>query len=59
MVRFIDMPFTGEAIATHDGKVIWHNFYSGDCPPDIALRYVKNMYVENEVLVFELTEKGE
>lgn len=59
MVRFIDVPFMGEAIATHDGKVIWHNFHSGDCPPDISNLYVKYMYVEDKVLVFELTEKGE
>ncbi len=53
-VRFIDIPFEGDAIALHNGKVIWTNHDSGDCPPDIALMYVENMYVADGHFVFEL-----
>jgi len=53
MIRFHDVPFTGDAV------VIWHNFHSGDCPPDIEMLYVKSMYVEDGVVVFELTDKDE
>lgn len=58
-IRFADIPFEGEAIATLDGKVIWTNFYSGDCPPDVAMMFVKNIYMVDGQFVFELSEKGE
>lgn len=59
MIKFHDVPFTGDAIALKDGRFIWHNFHSGDCPPDINILYVKNMYDEDGVIVFELTDKEE
>ena len=58
-IRFNDIPFEGEAIATVDGKVIWTNHYSGDCPPDIAMMFVKNIYTADGQFIFELTEEGE
>lgn len=57
-IRFADIPFSGEAIATLDGKVIWTNYESGDCPPDIAYMFVEDSYVVDNILVFELS-KGE
>lgn len=54
MVIFNDVQFTGDAIATSGGKVIWTNLVSGDCPPDIAVMKVVNLYVVDNVLVFEL-----
>lgn len=59
MARFIDIPFEGEAIATHDGKVIWSNTFSGDCPPDICMMLVKNMYIVDGSFIFELIREGE
>lgn len=53
-MMFADIPFSGEAIAIHDGKVIWTNHESGDCPPDIATLHVSNLYTIDNVLVFEL-----
>ena len=55
-IRFSDIPFTGDAIAIHNGKVIWTNLISGDCPPDIAFMSVQNLYVIDNLLVFELTD---
>lgn len=57
-IRFADIPFQGEAIATLDGKVIWTNFYSGDCPPDVAMMFVKNIYTTDGQFVFELSREG-
>jgi len=57
MIRFHDVPFTGDAVAIQDGKFIWHNFHSGDCPPDIEMLYVKYMYAYDGVIVFVLTDK--
>lgn len=54
MVRFIDIPFAGEAIALHDGKVIWTNHDSGDCPPDIAMMTVASVYIVDGQFIFEL-----
>lgn len=54
MATFNDIEFTGEAIATSGGKVIWTNLQSGDCPPDIAIMKVINLYTIDGVLVFEL-----
>ena len=53
-IRFADIPFEGEAIATLDGKVIWTNFYSGDCPPDIAMMTVASVYIVDGQFIFEL-----
>lgn len=52
--RFIDIPFAGEAIALHDGKVIWTNHYSGDCPPDIGMMTVASVYIVDGQFIFEL-----
>lgn len=52
--RFIDIPFDGEAIALHDGKVIWTNHYSGDCPPDICMMNVASVYIVDGQFIFEL-----
>lgn len=56
-VLFADIPFVGEAIATINGKEIWSNHISGDCPPDICLMEVDCVYIEDGRFVFEL--KGE
>ena len=59
-MRFGDVPFVGDAIATYDGKVIWTNHESGDCPPDLCVMfYVKSMYIVDNQFVFELTKEGE
>lgn len=58
-VHFIDIPFTGDAIALHNGKVIWTNHESGDCPPDICMMTVSNMYTIDSQLVFELANNEE
>lgn len=55
--RFIDIEFEGDAIALHKGKVIWSNLKDGDCPPDVALMLVSNMYTAGDVLVFELEKE--
>ena len=49
-----DIPFSGNIIALHGGKVVWTNHESGDCPPDIALAQVTNSYIVNKELVVEL-----
>ena len=49
-----DIPFSGNIIALHGGKVVWTNHESGDCPPDIALAQVINSYIVNKELVVEL-----
>lgn len=59
MVRFIDIPFAGEAIALHDGKVIWTNHDSGDCPPDIGMMTVTNVYITDGIFIFELDDDKE
>ena len=53
-VMLNDIPFAGNAIAIHNGKVIWTNHESGDCPPDVATLHVRSMYVVDNVIVFEL-----
>ena len=58
-IYFNDVPFVGDAVATLDGKVIWTNHYSGDCPPDIALLFVKNVYIVDGEFIFELTKEEE
>ena len=59
-MRFGDVPFIGDAIATYEGKVIWTNHESGDCPPDLCIMYyVDNMYIIDGQFVFELTKEGE
>ena len=58
-IRLIDIPFEGDAIATLDGKVIWTNHESGDCPPDICMMFVRNMYITDGQFVFELAQEGE
>lgn len=57
MITFADFPFSGDAVATHNGKVIWTNHDSGDCPPDIAFMYVENSYIVDGELVVELVHK--
>ena len=52
--RFIDIEFEGDAIALYNGKVIWSNLEDGDCPPDVAMMYVTNMYTVGGMLVFKL-----
>ena len=54
-----DFPINGSAIATIDGRVVWSNHESGDCPPDIAMMHVKNTYKINGELVIELTNEEE
>lgn len=49
-----DLPFAGSIIAMRNGKVIWTNHESGDCPPDIACMEVKNSYIVNGELIVEL-----
>lgn len=56
--RFCDIPFDGDAIALHHGKVIWTNFYGGDCPPDISMMTVSNLYITDGTLIFELDSEG-
>lgn len=58
-IKFGDVPFVGDAIATLNGKVIWTNHESGDCPPDIHILYVQNLYIADGQFVFELTKEGE
>ena len=53
-IRFADVPFSGDAIATKDGRIIWTNRESGDCPPDIAIMIVTNIYTVDGTFVFEL-----
>jgi len=55
--RFADIPFSGDAIAIHNGSVIWTNRESGDCPPDIAMMIVANTYVVDNLIVFDLKEE--
>lgn len=57
-VRFVDIPFEGDAIALHNGKVIWTNHNSGDCPPDISMMTVASVCIIDGQFVFEL-EKGD
>ena len=59
-IKFGDVPFIGDAIATLNGEVIWTNHESGDCPPDLCVMYyVESMYIVNNQFVFELTREGE
>ena len=58
-VRFNDIPFVGDAIATHNGKVIWTNHESGDCPPDVCMMIVSNVYIVDGQFIFELKYEGE
>ena len=53
-IRFADIPFSGDAIATHNGKIVWSNMRSGDCPPDIAMMVIVNMYTSCGAIIFEL-----
>lgn len=54
--RFCDIPFAGEAIALLHGKVIWTNYISGDCPPDVAMMTVTNVYITDGIFIFELDD---
>lgn len=54
MLTLNDIEFSGDAVAILDGKVVWSNQTSGDCPPDIACRNVRIMYAVSNMIVFEL-----
>ena len=58
-VHLINLPIEGDAIATHNGRVIWTNHESGDCPPDIIMMIVKNIYIIDGEFVIELKYEGE
>lgn len=55
-VRFIDIPFAGDAVAMHDGKVLWTNHHSSDCPPDVAMMTVASVYIVDDEFIFELED---